>query len=384
MPPTRRMSLKIQIALLAGVTALAGALSTSLLPPAVFWSRDAIFEAMLPAAALAQLEAAREQFGKCHPRYIALLSELGFDAWRLNYLWVISALGTAASLLTAVLAWRAAAYVAAPIESLARAARRVAAGCRDTAEAPSSTASAEVQTLHADFARMTMALKAADEDLRLRSAALAHDIRTPLTIMQGRLVGLQEHIFKADAAFIAGLLQQVAFIDHLVSEINALSDARSAHASDAVAMDWSALTRQSLAALEPEFSAAQIEVMVRIEDAVVVRADPVRVSRALLNVFRNSLRYAHGAPLRVSLRRQGKMALLLCEDGGPGWPVADPMTLAKPFARGDSSRSADTGGSGLGLSIVQAVAVVYGGQLRLLRAETGGALVELSLPLATS
>ena len=60
------------------------------------------------------------------------------------------------------------------------------------------------------------------------------------------------------------------------------------------------------------------------------------------------------------------------------------MTLAKPFARGDSSRSADTCGSGLGLSIVQAVAVVYGGQLRLLRAETGGALVELSLPLATS
>jgi two-component system sensor histidine kinase AdeS len=190
-------------------------------------------------------------------------------------------------------------------------------------------------------------------------------------------------VFAADADFVGGLLQQVAFIDHLVSEVNALSDARAAQASAAVAVDWSALTRQTLAALAPEFQAAGMAVQTDVEDGVVVQADTLRLNRALMNLLRNALRYAPGAPLQLSLRRHGPEAVLRCEDGGPGWPPGDPMALAEPFARGEGSRSADTGGNGLGLSIVQAVAAAYGGRLILVRGTLGGAVVELHLPLAS-
>jgi two-component system sensor histidine kinase AdeS len=59
------------------------------------------------------------------------------------------------------------------------------------------------------------------------------------------------------------------------------------------------------------------------------------------------------------------------------------MALAEPFARGECSRSAETGGNGLGMSIVQAVAMAYGGRLLLERGASGGAVVELRLPLAS-
>jgi two-component system sensor histidine kinase AdeS len=350
----------------------------------VYALRDVLFEASLNETARAQLRAAEAQFGTCGPGYGTLRSQYGFDAWRLNYHVVVGVLGFAVALLTAVLAWWAAARVASPIEALARAARRVAAGERAVASAPPPAAGAEVVALHADFARMTAALKAADDDLRLRSAALAHDIRTPLTIMKGRLIGLREGVFAADVGFVDGLLQQVAFIDHLVSEVNALSDARAARASAAVAVDWSALTRQVLDALAPEFQAAGMAVQTDMDAAVVVQADTLRLNRALMNVLRNALRYAPGAPLHLSLRRQGPEAVLRCEDGGPGWPHGDPMALAEPFARGEGSRSAETGGNGLGLSIVQAVALAYGGRLLLERGASGGAVVELRLPLAAA
>jgi two-component system sensor histidine kinase AdeS len=350
----------------------------------VYALRDMLFDASLSEAARTQLRAAETQFGSCGPQYIMLRNQFGFEAWRLNYHVVVGVLAFSVALLMALLAWWSAARVALPIEALARAARRVAAGERVAAPTPPPASGAEVLALHADFVRMTAALKSADDDLRLRSAALAHDIRTPLTIMKGRLIGLREGVFAADVGFVDGLLQQVAFIDHLVSEVNALSDARAARASAAVAVDWSALTRQVLDALAPEFQAAGMAVQTDMDAAVVVQADTLRLNRALMNVLRNALRYAPGAPLHLSLRRQGPEAVLRCEDGGPGWPHGDPMALAEPFARGEGSRSAETGGNGLGLSIVQAVALAYGGRLLLERGASGGAVVELRLPLAAA
>jgi len=378
------LPLKVQIALLAGAIAVAGALATSTLPSAVYALRDMLFDASLSEAARTQLRAAETQFGSCGPQYIMLRNQFGFEAWRLNYHVVVGVLAFSVALLMALLAWWSAARVALPIEALARAARRVAAGERVAAPTPPPASGAEVLALHADFVRMTAALKSADDGLRLRSAALAHDIRTPLTIMKGRLIGLREEVFAADAGFVDGLLQQVAFIDHLVSEVNALSDARAAQASAAVAVDWSALTRQALAAMAPEFQAAGIAVQTDVEPAVVVQADTLRLNRALMNVLRNALRYAPDAPMHLSLRRQGPEAVLRCEDGGPGWPPGDPMALAEPFARGEGSRSAETGGNGLGLSIVQAVALAYAGRLSLKRGDGDGAVVELRLPLAAA
>jgi len=116
-------------------------------------------------------------------------------------------------------------------------------------------------------------------------------------------------------------------------------------------------------------------------ESVFVEADPGRLRRALLNILRNLIRYAPGAPATIKVFADGVDAVLRCTDYGPGWPPGDPRALAEPFARGDESRSRQTGGSGLGLSIVQATVTAYGGVLNLRRGAEGGAIVEIRLPL---
>ena len=177
---TQAVSLKIQIAMLAILIAVAAAIAALTLPDAVFSARDALFEASLSQADREALQSVRGAAGQCSPLYNATLDRLGFAGWRMNYSFVLGGVVIAVAGAMALLAWWLAACLAAPIEMLARSVRRVASGER-APPLPVPARSAEVETLAADFTSMTSALRSADDDLRLRSAAIAHDIRTPLT-----------------------------------------------------------------------------------------------------------------------------------------------------------------------------------------------------------
>lgn len=161
------------------------------------------------------------------------------------------------ALLMAALSWALAARLTAPIEAHARAARNVAEGER-TPPPVAPARSREVAALMTDFASMTEALRAADEDLSLRTAAIAHDIRTPLTILRGRLTGLREGVFSADASFVDGLIDQIGWIDHLVADVNALSDGRQAGVGARARLDFGVLVGECAASLQPEFAAVAI------------------------------------------------------------------------------------------------------------------------------
>jgi two-component system sensor histidine kinase AdeS len=279
-----------------------------------------------------------------------------------------------------LVAWGLAGRLTRPLEILAEAVRRVANGDRRPPQL-SSAATSEVAALNEDFVAMTAALRSADDDLRLRSAALAHDIRTPLTILRGRLTGLKEGLFTADDAFCDGLVEQIGWIDLLVADVNALADARQAGAGKRERVDLCALAKDSVDSLRPELEASGVSLALDSGESVFVEADPGRLRRALLNILRNLIRYAPGAPATIEVFADGADAVLRCTDHGPGWPPGDPRALAEPFARGDESRSRQTGGSGLGLSIVQATVTAYGGVLNLRRGAEGGAIVEIRLPL---
>ncbi|MFM8821132.1 MAG: sensor histidine kinase, partial [Phenylobacterium sp.] len=303
----------------------------------------------------------------------------GFHTWRLSYDLVVLLVVLGAAVVMGLVAWGLAGRLTRPLEILAEAVRRVANGDRRSPQL-SSAATSEVAALNEDFVAMTAALRSADDDLRLRSAALAHDIRTPLTILRGRLAGLKEGLFTADDAFCDGLVEQIGWIDLLVSDVNALSDARQAGTGLREAVDLGVLTKDCVASLQPELEASGVDVTLVASESVLVEVDPGRLRRALLNVLRNLIRYAPGAPAIIEAFAEGADAVLRCTDQGPGWPPGDPGALAEPFARGEESRSRQTGGSGLGLSIVQATVAAYGGELSLRRGSRGGAIVEIRLP----
>ncbi|MCA6299050.1 MAG: HAMP domain-containing histidine kinase [Phenylobacterium sp.] len=374
-------SLKAQIAAFALLTSFGGALATAYLPRMVFDLRDALFEASLTVNEREQLRQVEATQGHCGPGYQQLRDALGFDVWRLNYDLVLIVVVLAAGTAMAGLAWVLAGRISAPISALALAAQRIASGDRSPPVAVRAS-TAEVAGLQADFATMTAALAAADEDLRIRSAAIAHDIRTPLTILRGRLEGLREGVFVANPNFIAGLIDQISWIDQLVADVNALTDARVAVGGSRERLDFVALVNECLSSVQLEIDRAGIPLQVEVEGPVFVSADPARLRRAVLNILKNLIRYAPGAAAILSVRGIGREAVLRCADLGPGWPEGDPNDLAKAFVRGEGSRSRETGGSGLGLSIVQATAEAYGGSLRLERGARGGAVVEVRLPAA--
>jgi two-component system sensor histidine kinase AdeS len=374
-------SLKAQIAAFALLTSFGGALATAYLPRMVFDLRDALFEASLTVNEREQLRQVEATQGHCGPGYQQLRDALGFDVWRLNYDLVLIVVVLAAGTAMAGLAWVLAGRISAPISALALAAQRIASGDRSPPVAVRAS-TAEVAGLQADFATMTAALAAADEDLRIRSAAIAHDIRTPLTILRGRLEGLREGVFVANPNFIAGLIDQISWIDQLVADVNALTDARVAVGGSRERLDFAALVNECLSSVQLEIDRAGIPLQVEVEGPVFVSADPARLRRAVLNILKNLIRYAPGAAAILSVRGIGREAVLRCADLGPGWPEGDPNDLAKAFVRGEGSRSRETGGSGLGLSIVQATAEAYGGALRLERGARGGAVVEVRLPAA--
>ncbi|WP_338861863.1 HAMP domain-containing protein (plasmid) [Mycetohabitans rhizoxinica] len=108
--------------------------------------------------------------------------------------------------------------------------------------------------------------------------------------------------------------------------------------------------------------------------------DPKLVARALLNLVRNSLRYAANTiTLSATTDAHGALQLAV-EDDGPGIPVEDRQRIFEPFYRPHSSRDRQTGGFGLGLAIVRRVALLHGGSVWLEHGELGGARFVMTLP----
>lgn len=108
--------------------------------------------------------------------------------------------------------------------------------------------------------------------------------------------------------------------------------------------------------------------------------NPKLVARALLNLIRNSTRYAKRAiSLGAEVDATGVLVLTV-DDDGPGIPLADRDRVFEPFHRLDSIRDRHTGGFGLGLAIVRRVALVHGGDVRLKPAASGGARFVITLP----
>ena len=109
------------------------------------------------------------------------------------------------------------------------------------------------------------------------------------------------------------------------------------------------------------------------------------LDRALDNLLVNAVRYGHDPAtdrldLTVSLTTDGQDAVIAVADRGPGVPAEQIDRLLRPFERGDSARSG-SGGAGLGLPIVQRIARLHGGSLRLLANSPHGLRAELTLPL---
>lgn len=278
---------------------------------------------------------------------------------------VLAALG-ASLLLLAPLVWWMARRLTRPIRLFADAAERLGAD-PEAAPLPAS-GPAEVRTAIEAFNDMQASLKGHMRQRTQTVAAIAHDLRTPLTRLRFRAEQAPARVRDRMAADIeemdALIGQAMAYVrgetptQHREAfDLTALTaDVAGGFAETGAAIDWTA------------------------GPALVVEGDPSALRRALTNLIGNAVKFAGAA--EVSMARVDDMAVALVSDRGPG--VADDALelLFEPFRRGDASRNRDTGGAGLGLTVARQAARASGGDVTLSNRSGGGLVARLCLPLA--
>ncbi len=271
--------------------------------------------------------------------------------------------------------------LARPMERVAHAARRVAQGDLDARAEPGRGSSLELRQLVDDFNHMADSLAASRRELKESTAAIAHELRTPLTILRGRLQGIHDGVFAIGPAEFTALIQQVDSLSRVVDDLRVVSLAgANSLALQCRPMELATEVESLLPVIEPDLHALGMRLELDLRPAP-VHADPQRLRQVLTCLLDNARRYAsEGGVVRIETHASGSAGVLRVLDRGAGFPPGGAERAFERFWRSEASRSRQTGGSGLGLSVVRAIADAHGGQAHAANRPDGGALLEVRLP----
>jgi signal transduction histidine kinase len=267
----------------------------------------------------------------------------------------------------ALISFIAVRYVTRPLALLANAADDLG---RDIQSPPlKEKGSTEVRRATRAFNTMQSRLRRYIEDRGEILAAVSHDLKTPITRLRLRAEMLEDE--KVQKKFNQDL-------DDMEQMVNATLDfMRGTESSEKpVPVDIMAL----LEALRDDMSDLGAKVELEPAELKPYSGRPLLLKRCLTNLIENAVRYGEEARIRV---KQTKEQLqIIIADNGPGIPEGERDRIFKPFVRGEASRSKDTGGNGLGLSIARNIARAHGGELTLRSGKDGvGLEAVVSLPI---
>jgi signal transduction histidine kinase len=261
-------------------------------------------------------------------------------------------------------------YLTGPYEILGRAAERIG---RDL-HAPAIREGGPREIRAAAHALNTMQerLQKVIADREQLVAAIAHDLRTPVTRLRLRADFMEDpeqraHMI-ADLDEIAGMTQSI--LDF--SSDNATPEARET-------LDLISLVE----VLTEERPGATLDLPPDCPPRLAYSGQPIGLRRCIGNLIENAVKY--GGTAAVSLHLADGAVVIRVDDCGPGIPDADMETVFLPFRRLETSRSRETGGTGLGLTMARTIARAHGGDVRLENRPDGkGLRAEIILPLATA
>jgi signal transduction histidine kinase len=226
---------------------------------------------------------------------------------------------------------------------------------------------AEIQNAASAFNEMQARLNRYVEDRTTLVAAIAHDLRTPLMRLGLRLENAPAELRTACEADIRDMEQMIAAVMAFVRDMNRPSRRQR--------LDLRALAQSVTDGFDDEGAS------VTLHDGppLVIEGDAAALKALLVNLVGNAVKYAGGA--EIALAAEDNMAVIAVSDRGPGMTQEDLDRAFEPFFRAERSRNRDTGGIGLGLASVRAVARAHGGEAQLVNRPEGGLLARVTLPL---
>jgi signal transduction histidine kinase len=287
------------------------------------------------------------------------------STWRANVLTYLAVLLLAIVLLSYI----AVRYVTKPLGLLANAADDLG---RDIQSPPlEESGPAEVQRAARAFNTMQQRLRRYIDDRDEILAAVSHDLKTPITRLRLRTEMLSEDAIQDK--FNNDLDDMEQMVDATLDFMRGTESSETAVPVDIMAM---------LEALQQDMSDLGHTVELQPAELEPYRARPLLLKRCLTNLVENAIRYGEQAEIRVEQTKD--QLQIIIADTGPGIPEQERKRIFQPFVRGESSRSRDTGGNGLGLSIARNIARAHGGELTLRSGREGvGLEAVVTLPIVT-
>ncbi len=294
---------------------------------------------------------------------MAVPDAAGRFAARVRTALFLSSLGAAAVALVLALAlsWS----LSRPLNALRRGAMELARG-NLSARVPEA-GPPEVEAAARAFNRMARALEEAAALRRQMAADVAHELRTPLSVIRGQVEALQDGVFPLTPEALEPIAEKVGQLERLVEDLRLLSLAEAGELTlRRRAVDLGPFLAGIQEAFRPKALAKGVRLELEVPEGLPpVDADPDRLRQVLDNLLANALRHTpEGRTVRIEARREGQGVRIQVVDQGPGIPPEDLPRVFERFWRGDRARGrTERGGAGLGLAIVKGLAEAHGGRV---------------------
>lgn len=279
--------------------------------------------------------------------------------------------------------------VSRPITRLTRAAQTMASGNLDVRV--QNFGVREINDLAEAFNTMASNLDMADRQRRQLTADVAHELRTPLSIIRGRLEGMQDGVYSSSPDQIASLLEETALMERMIEDLRLLD---LAYAGQLPLYPESFSPAQLLHSVARSFAhqAEKGNVNLQVTTAANLPelwADPQRIAQVLGNLVTNALRYTPpGGAITLSawydLVAGQPQVCMAVSDTGTGIAQEDLPHIFDRFWRADRSRSRASGGAGLGLAIARRIIDAHQGRIWAYSDPGQGTMVAFSLPISAS
>lgn len=285
-------------------------------------------------------------------------------------------------------------YITRPIVRLSRISEQMAR--LDFTQTCTEEREDEIGTLARNLNRLSVCLSAALTDLQAANHALkqdidreraleqqrtaffsaaSHELKTPVTILKGQLNGMIDGIgvYQNRDKYLAKALQTVSRMEGLIQEILTVSRLENRNLPLSLQqIELGGLIKERLYAIEDLLEYKRIGQKLSLSAPAVVSADPALLEKAIDNLLSNAVFYSpYGALLSVSITKTEGCTELLIHNSGSHIPAEALPYVFEAFYRADGSRNRNTGGSGLGLYIVQMILKLHGAQYKIENTEDG-------------